>query len=239
MPNSLSAKRLFLLILFLISCGYTSNVIAQQNIFSDYTVKQLSSGMSNYGYIQSVYYQYTGNPIFEASNPPKGVFSNMNWLNIHEVNLYLPKGFGYGFEYMRFYSSSQSTYLGKDNVIGPDINMQVDFWSFTVRGFFQSPMKEPLQPYFGAGWGVMSGVFDTIKVDGSEHQNRFQGLINYRSIGTQLMFSEIVGISVEIRSLTSNKVRVSGDPFGVAEIDSDLFLDFSGSMLNLFGFIRF
>ena len=122
-------------------------------------------------------------------------------------------------------------------MIGPSINMSVFMTSFFIRAYFIDPLREFLHPFFGFGWGVVTGNFDTVKVGGARSSTSFFGPITYRFFGTQVRLSERGGLMMELRTLTAS-AATSNDPFDQSNEDS-LSLNFSGVLIGLTGYYRF
>jgi len=201
-------------------------------------IDQFSSGMINYGFTESLYYQFTGNSIFEDGTFPAALLTNVTWNHFVPLEYkYLP-AYSYGAELQYFSATSNDVYTGDDEVvIGPSVNMNLFQASFFIKAYFMDPLKEFLHPFFGFGWGLLSGNFDSTKVGGSQSTTTFIGPLSYRTFGTEVRLSERGGLMMELRTLTASAVT-SNDPFDQSDED-DVSLDFSGVQVALTGYFRF
>jgi len=200
--------------------------------------EQLSMGQFNYGYIESVYSQFSGNSIFEGGNSPTALFTNITWNHIIPLEFKYIPGISVGGDFLHFNSNSESVYNGSDDVVtGPSIDMLLYMSSFMVKAFFMDPFDEFLQPYFSVGWGIIFGEFDSTKVGGDKSSSSFTGGITHRSIGIQIKLSDQAGMIMETRTQTA-RARTSNDPFNQSS-GSTVDLVFDGIMIGLSGFYRF
>lgn len=202
-------------------------------------VEQFNLGIRNYGYIEPVYLKYSGNSIFEDGNSPTEYFRNIGWNHIIPLDYkYLP-AVALGLEFLYFSSASDSVYSGEEEeVIGPSIDMNLLMGSGSFRMFFMDPFKEFLHPFFGLGWGIISGNINTIKVGGEKYTTTFMGVLAYRMFGTQIKLSDRGGLFLELRSQSATAIA-SNDPFGQAKKNEDLTLNFDGVMVSLTGYYRY
>lgn len=200
---------------------------------------QINTGILNYGLSESIYYQFSGEEIFEDGNPLSGGLAlNWNWTHLNQLDYKIPPAWSYGGEFLYFSSTSDSTYSGGGSVSGSDINMNLYMLSMALKAFFMDPVNEFLQPYWGAGWGIFWGDFDTTQnITGSKHETSFSGVLSYQVFGIQIMFLKRGGIMAEIKNMRA-KGATSNDPFKQGNGGSvDLNLD--GVIIGLTGFYRF
>jgi len=199
---------------------------------------QYNWGLINYGFLNTVYHQYSGDPIFSGGNSPS-TFLNIGYLNIIPLDYtYLP-GLGIGGDFMAFSSTSEDVYAGDaKTVTGPAIDMTFYTANLNLRLFFMDPFKDLLHPFFGASWGLIFGDFNTTKVGGDKFTTYFTGMAVSRSIGAQIKLGPRGGLITEFRTVTANNVKTNNDPFNQGSDDS-VNLDFSGIIIALSGYYRF
>lgn len=199
--------------------------------------EQYNWGLINYGFLDNVYYQYSGNRIFKGGNSPS-TFINIGYLNILPIDLKYMPGLAYGGEFQYHTATSEDVYAGDDDTIGPSIDMSLYITNVRLRLFFMDPFKEKLQPFFGLSWGILFGDFDTTKVGGDKYSTYFSGMTISRNFGVQIKIGNRGGLITEFRSVTANAVKTSNDPFDQGSGDS-MTLDFSGNTVALTGYYRF
>jgi len=209
---------------------------AQAGPTADYT-DQYNWGMINYGYKENIYYQFSGDAIFNGGNSPTGLL-NIGWTRIIPLNFqYLP-GMAYGAEFMNFTSTSEDVYAGDAEVVtGPAINMNLNLTNFKLRLFFMDPFTELLHPFFGISWGMIFGDFKTTTAI-QKFSTDFFGFLVSRNIGVQIKLGDRGGMVTEFRMVTANSVKTSNDPFNQGT-DGSVNLDFGGIAIALSGYYRF
>lgn len=200
-------------------------------------VDQFNSGLINYGFTDPIYLQFTGNSIFNESSFPDSFFTNVGWNHFVSLDFkYLP-AYSFGAELQYYTATSENVYRGESSVVGPSVNMNLFLLSGFVRAYFLDPLREFLHPFFGFGWGVVSGNIDTTKVGGSKYSTAFFGLQSYRAFGMQVKLAERGGLMMELRTITA-RAATSNDPFDRSDGDS-VDLNFSGVQVGLTGYFRF
>lgn len=188
---------------------------------------QLHTGQLNYGYVDSVYHQFSGEDIYKDGNPADATFfTNVTWTNLRPLNLQIPQAWSLGGEFLYFSSNSESVYTGDDDVTGSLIDMNLFMTTMAVKVFVFDPVREFLQPYWGVGWGFLFGAFDTDKKnDGGDFSTSFFGLQSYQLMGAQIKLGERFGILAEIKNMRAS-ATTSNDPFDQGNGDSvDLVFD--------------
>jgi outer membrane protein W len=200
---------------------------------------QLHTGFLNLGLTEALYYQYTGNPIFEDGALPNSFFfENLAWSRIVPLAYQYVPGMAYGVELLYFQSTSEDAYSGEDStVVGPAIKAQMFIASVNLKAYFMDPIEEFLHPFFGVGWGIVFGDFDTTLVGGAKTTTSFSGMTAYRSLGTEIKLGDQWGLYLEFRTQTAIAVT-SNDPFD-RTADDRLELDLNGIMIGLSGAYRF
>lgn len=201
--------------------------------------EQLSTGLFNYGYVDSIYYQFSGNSIFEGGNSPTAMFSSITWTHIIPLEYEHVPGIALSADFINFSSDSDSVYGGDegDTVDGPSIDMLLFMSSFMVKVFFMDPIEEFLQPYFAVGWGVIFGSFESTKVNGDKSSTSFTGRTSHRNLGAHIKLSDRAGMIMEFRIQTA-RATTSNDPFNQSS-GSSVDLIFDGIMIGLSGYYRF
>ncbi|MBU2514774.1 hypothetical protein KJ966_25910 [bacterium] len=199
---------------------------------------QFSTGLLNYGFTESVYYQFSGESIFEDGNPLSGApFLNYAWTNLNPLDFKIPPAWSYGAEFQYYSSDSESVYSGENDVAGSAINMSLYMFNFNVKAFALDPIKEFLHPYFGVGWGVLTGYFATKQTEtGKAYETTFFGPFNYQMIGVQIMLGNKWGIIAEFKNLRGT-AATSNDPFDQGEGNS-VSLAFDGVIIGLSAYYR-
>ncbi len=199
---------------------------------------QINTGMLNYGLSKSVYYQFSGEDIFEDGNQLEGSLGfNWNWTHFNKLDYRIPRAWSYGAEFLYFNSTSESVYGGSGNVSGSSIDMNLYMFSVALKAFFMDPVEDYLQPYWGVGWGAFFGDFKTVQnVTNNEFTTNFNGLLNYQVMGIQIMLMERVGLMAEIKNMRAS-ADTSNDPFNQGDGES-VELMFDGVIIGLTGFIR-
>ncbi|MBT4090503.1 MAG: hypothetical protein HOE30_18610, partial [Deltaproteobacteria bacterium] len=243
-------KRFFkILAATMLLIAMTATVAAQEDIYVDAPLvpgqpnagqaglagnypDQFNWGLFNYGFTESIYYQFSGNSIFAGGNSPAGVL-NFGWIRIMPLDFQYMPGMAYGAEFINFSSTSEDVYAGDADVVtGPAINMDVYLTNFKIRLFFMDPFEELLHPFFGISWGLILGDFKTTKVGGEKFTTNFVGFSVSRNVGVQVKLGERGGLVTEFRAVTANSVKTSNDPFDQDPGDS-VNLDFSGITIAL------
>ncbi|MBU3914520.1 hypothetical protein KKA14_03215 [bacterium] len=200
---------------------------------------QFSMGLLNYGYVESLYYQFSGEEeAFKNGNSLQNNFSNITWIYIKPLDYKIPPAWAFGLDFLYFTSTSESVYSGESDIIASSIDMQMFMLSISVRVFFMDPYEKLLHPYVGLGWGMLTGEFKTTKKDiGSKHQTSFTGPLSYQIIGIQVKMGDRYGINGEFKILRAY-ATTSNDPFSQGNSNTlDLSLD--GVIIGLTGYYRF
>ena len=206
---------------------------------------QFSVGKKNYGYNESLYYQYSGESIYKNGNPPNGEFTGVTWSKLVSLDFDIPAGWAYSGELLYFSSTSSSVYSGKESVVGSDIDMDLWMLSFDIRAYFLDPFKDFLQPYFGVGWGgifclggFMCSQFKTVMKDSAKRvTTRIAGVLNYQLIGIQMKLNDRAGIQAEFKILRA-LATTSNDPYHRAS-GKRLRLNLGGMIIGLSLYYRF
>ncbi len=212
---------------------------SQANVATSKYRDQFSTGILNYGYLESLYYQFSGDTEpFKDGNPLDNYFTNIAWIKIMPMDFRIPPSWAFGVEFLYFTSTSDSVYSGESDTTGSAINMQMYMLSISVRVFFMDTFKEVLHPYVGLGWGVAFGDFNTTKQGtGEKYYTFFSGPQSYQIIGIQVKLGERYGINGEFKNLRSF-ATTSDDPFDQGDNNSvNLTLD--GVIIGLTGYYRF
>ncbi len=199
---------------------------------------QINTGILNYGLSNSVYYQFSGEDIFEDGNPVEGSLGfNWNWSHFNKLDYRIPRAWSYGAELLYFNSTSESIYSGSGDVSGSSIDMNLYMFSVALKAFFMDPVEDYLQPYWGVGWGAFFGDFKSVQnVTNKESTTNFNGLLNYQVLGIQIMLMERVGLMAEIKNMRAS-ADTSNDPFNQGDGDT-VELMFDGVIIGLTGFVR-
>lgn len=236
-------KKLFYFFILIFIFFQSNQVFAQYLDYlptSKYYNDQLSSGINNYGFTESVYSQFTGYDIFDDPNLPSSIFTNVQWYQLETLSLEALPAWAWGFELQNFTATSEESYSGESPAIGPDVDMTLYMHSFNVRMFFGDLIEDNIQAYFNIGWGFINGDFaSTTATAPTESSNTsFFGFLTSRAVGAQIEMEKGVGMMVEYRALTANRTKTSNDPFDQAP-GEDLYLDFSGTMINLTVYMQY
>ncbi len=199
---------------------------------------QFNWGLINYGFTENLYYQFSGNNLFEGGNSPSS-FINLGWTRIIPLDFQYVPGMAYGAEFLTFSTTSEDVYSGDADVVtGPSINMDFYMTNFKIRLFFMDPFAELLHPFFGISWGAIFGDIKTTKVGGDKFSTNFFGLSISRNIGVQIKLGDRGGLVTEFRAVSGRSVDTSNDPFNQGS-GSSVGLDFSGIIIALTGYYRF
>jgi len=209
-------------------------------VFTKDGYNQISAGMINYGYSDHVYDQYTGDTDYANGSAPTSLFTNLNYLKVHRMELPYPlleyaKGWAWGFEFVNFTSTPESVLLEPAAV--PLVDMTANVMTANGRLYFRDLYTDNVQPFLGMGLGVISGEFSGSTQNGDVTRSTFSGLVHFRTFGANLMLSPQWGMILEMRSVTSPTVKVSNDPY--SQSSGTLYLNFGGTMLNMVGYYRF
>ncbi len=199
---------------------------------------QFHTGLLNYGFTESPYYQFSGEAIFDDGNPLTGIpLLNYTWTNFNKLDFKVPPAWSYGAEFQYYSSTSESVYSGEDNVEGSDITMGLYMINFNAKVFFLDPVNEFLYPYFGVGWGFLTGSFDTKQTEtGKTYGTSFFGLYSYQMIGVQVMLGNKWGLVAEFKNMRGT-AATSNDPFDQGDGNS-VNLAFDGVIIGLSVFYR-
>ena len=211
-----------------------------QAVFTKDGYNQLSTGMINYGYADHVYAQYTGDSDYAGGNAPTSLFTNINYLKVHRLDLPYPflefaRGWAWGLEFINFTSTPETVLLKPAAV--PTVEMTANVMTANGRLYFRDLHTDNLQPFVGMGLGVISGEFAGSTQNGDATRSTFSGLVHFRTFGANLVLAPQWGLILEMRSVTSPSVKVSNDPY--QQSNGSLYLNFSGTMLNMVGYYRF
>lgn len=217
---------------------------------------QISSGIYNYGFIESVYYQFTGYGVFKDGVLPSTLLMagtlpfdipyldysipapSFSWDRISQLDWDIPGGWSYGAEIHNYYATSETTYQGEGDFLAPDVKMDLHFWSLVLKLFLLDPVTSLYQPYIGVSWGIINGSFDSTTVDGEQYDTSFFGAQGSRILGIQLNMSESWGGVFEFRTTTAY-AETSNDPFNQSKSSNKLNLDFSGALVSINVYYRF
>lgn len=229
-------KKIFYLFVLVFITLQTKQALAQYPDFSistEFYADQLSSGINNYGYSESVYSQFTGYDIFDDPNLPTSMFQNLQWFRLYTLDVEAVPSWAWGFEFQRFTATSEESYSGEGSAVGPDVNMTLYLNSFNMRAFFGDLVQDSIQGYINIGWGIVSGDFasTTATPPLESSTTSFRGPLASRTIGVQIAMEAGFGIMLEYRNLSANRTKTSNDPFNQAP-GEDLYLDFGGAMIN-------
>lgn len=198
---------------------------------------QFNTGVLNYGYQTSAYYQYTGENIYENGNPLGGeLFQNVLWARLRPLDTKIPVAWSYGAEFLYFSSTSESVYNGNDDVTGSLIDMSLFMPSVNVRLYFMDPVREFLHPFWGVGWGVLFGEFAGKNISGGSVHTPFKGMHTYQVMGVQIKLFERGGIMAEIKNMRAS-ATTSNDPYNQGNGDT-LNLKLDGVIIGFTGFYR-
>ena len=218
--------------------GQQLNVPVSEAADSSQYPDQFSSGMLNYGYRESLYYQFSGEGIFKDGDSLGATFTNLTWVLIKPLDYKIPPAWGYGMDFLYFSSTSESVYQGEGDAVGSSINMEMILMSFGVKVYFMDPVNQFLHPYFGAGWGVIYGHFDSKQVyTGYYHRTKFNGYLSYQNMGLQIKLGSRYGMIAELKNMRAT-AETSGDPFDQAS-GGRMTLVLDGAILGLSGYFRF
>ena len=211
---------------------------------------QYNTGIYSLGFIDPLYYQFTGNAIFKDGALPntwvfgadtgiEGVpYPSLSWHHIQELDYDMPGAYAYGLEFLSFKADSTSTYQGTEDAVGPLIDLNLMFFSGFLRLYLFSFDNAAVHPFFALGWGILTGTFDTVTVLGEEYFTRFNGSSVSHAIGVELNVGESWGGTLELRTLTAY-ATTTNDPFNQNPSGDTLDLDLSGSMVSFTGYMRF
>lgn len=167
------------------------------------------------------------------------MFTNVSWQKLKSLKIgggeknFFP-AYSYGFEMIKLSEDSRSALKidEEEGLDAPSLNMNVYFWSYSLRAYLvNDPFEDAVQPYIGVGWGFFHGTIESVTSDGTWHNSKFQGFQSYRVYGVQIQFSEMFGLTLEYRDVSSSDAKVSNDPFNQAG-SGDLTLSFRGVMTN-------
>lgn len=198
---------------------------------------QFNTGVLNYGYQESAYYQYTGEGIFQNGNPLGGeILQNILWTRLKPMDSKIPAAWGYGAEFLYFSSTSESVYGGNDDVTGSLIDMNLFMTSMNVKLYFMDPVKEFLHPYWGVGWGVLFGDFSGKNISGGAVHTPFNGMYTYQVMGVQIKLFDRGGLMAEIKNMRAS-ATTSNDPYHQGD-GSSLGLTLDGVIIGFTGFYR-
>lgn len=201
-------------------------------------IDQLNTGLLNYGYKESVYYQFSGEGIYKDGNPLSGsFFFNYTWNHIKPLNFKIPPAWAYGAEFLYFSSDSQGVYSGDSDATGSLINMNLYMLSASARLYFLNPKRDFLHPYYGVGWGLFFGDFDTQKITGGTYYTTFTGILAYQIMGISIEILEQAGIMAELKNMRAT-ASTSNDPFNQGNGDS-VELMFDGVIIGFTLYYRF
>lgn len=216
----------------------TQNGGGFQNGGSSWTFDdQYNTGVLNYGYQKSAYYQYTGESIFEDGNSLGGeILQNILWTRLKPMDTKIPAAWGYGAEFLYFSSTSESVYSGNDDVTGSLINMTMFMTSVNVKLFFMDPVKDFLHPYWGVGWGVLFGEFAGKNISGGSVHTPFSGVQTYQVMGVQIKLFERGGLMAEIKNMRAS-ATTSNDPYSQGG-GGKVGLTLDGVIIGFTGFYR-
>lgn len=218
--------------------------------------EQISFGIYNYGFLDSVYSQYTGDSVYDEGSLPTTFFTGAKsdwkipftnsrvplpcivWDHLEAIDYDMPGGYSFGAEFLNFAATSEEYYTGEKDVVAPEVEMKMYLWSITLKLFLFNPFEKQILPYFGVAWGIINGRFKATDIEGkNKTTTRFFGPQNSRMIGVQLMMSRQWGGILELRSTTAF-AKAGNDPFDQSA-NGDLEIDFSGSMVSATGYYRF
>ncbi|MCP4298670.1 MAG: hypothetical protein GY786_24035 [Proteobacteria bacterium] len=198
----------------------------------------LYSGLINQGYEDSVFEAFTGDSVFSKSKSATSFFVNLTWkkiqpLRIQEQKIKFAPAFSYGAEVVQFSENTESALSAKSgHVTAPSVSMEIYFWSASASLFFGTdPFTDQINPYFGAGWGIITGDISSRRY-GKSYNTTMQGLHTYNNVGVQININERIGIAIEFRQSNSNSVKTSNDPFGQGT-DSASGLKFVSTAVNM------
>ena len=220
------------------------------------TFNQIASGIYNYGFVESVYYQFTGYSVFKDGVLPSTTFfagtlpleipylddgipaPSITWDRISQLDWDMPGGWSYGAEIHNYYATSETTYSGEGGFEAPDVKMDFHLWSVFLKLFILDPVDSLYQPYVGVSWGVINGSFDSTTVAGKQYDTSFSGYQNSRIIGIQFRGNEDWGGVFEFRATTAF-AKTSNDPFDQKASGNELNLDFSGILVSMCAYYRY
>jgi hypothetical protein len=217
---------------------------------------QFASGIYNYGFLEPVYYQFTGYSAFkEGVLPSTYMFAgtlpidipyldysipapSISWDRISQLDWDIPGGWSYGAEIHNYYATSETTYQGGGSFVAPDVKMDMHLWSLVFKLFILDPVDSLYQPYVGVSWGIINGSFDSTTVDGKQYDTSFYGGQGSRILGIQLKTGESWGGLFEFRTTTAY-ADTNNDPFNQSKSSNKLKLNFSGTLVCINVYYRY
>lgn len=220
------------------------------------TFNQFATGIYNYGFVEPVYYQFTGYGVFKDGVLPSTYViagslpidipyldyeipaPSITWDRISQLGWDMPGGWSWGAELHNYYATSETTYQGEGEFTAPDIKMDLHFWSLFIKLFILDPVDSLYQPYIGVSWGIINGSFDTTTVEGKHYDTNFYGYQGARIIGIQLKGNEDFGGVFEFRTTTAY-ATTNNDPFDQNHSSNELELDFSGILVSMCVYYRY